>query len=165
MVSTGCPSWFVQQRGFFRCHPAGADPLLRDPDVDPLPPIRSVSPIQTRCLSVRKRGGGAQVVQGRVIRPVELSSLFDDLRDRHRAASTMVLIKRGHQGLRPGRSSVVDPPGAGCCTCGGPRVHRGRTTLADRSTQLEFSTSLRLYQPRPETHNGTWTFPPSPRAT
>src|SRR6478672_9825188 len=33
--------------------------------------------------------------------------------------STMVLIKRGHRGLRPGRRSVLEPPGAGCCTCGG----------------------------------------------
>ncbi len=52
---------------------------------------RAISYLVERGLLVRRRGVGTQVVQPKVKRPVELSSLFDDLRKNGRAPRTEVL--------------------------------------------------------------------------
>lgn len=52
---------------------------------------RAISYLVERGLLVRRRGVGTQVVQPKVKRPVELSSLFDDLRTSGRAPRTEVL--------------------------------------------------------------------------
>lgn len=52
---------------------------------------RAIEYLVDRGLLVRKRGVGTQVVQPKVRRPVELSSLFDDLRAAGRAPRTEVL--------------------------------------------------------------------------
>jgi len=53
---------------------------------------RAMQELVTRGLLVRKRGVGTQVVQGRVDRQVQLTSLFDDLVADGRAPETTVLI-------------------------------------------------------------------------
>ncbi|AYY13890.1 GntR family transcriptional regulator [Actinobacteria bacterium YIM 96077] len=52
---------------------------------------RAIEYLVDRGLLVRKRGVGTQVVQPKVRRPVELSSLFDDLRAAGRSPHTQVL--------------------------------------------------------------------------
>ncbi|HEX5995477.1 MAG TPA: GntR family transcriptional regulator [Jiangellales bacterium] len=52
---------------------------------------RAIEYLVDRGLLVRKRGVGTQVVQPKVRRPVELSSLYDDLRDTGREPRTQVL--------------------------------------------------------------------------
>ncbi|HEX6327842.1 MAG TPA: GntR family transcriptional regulator [Jiangellaceae bacterium] len=59
---------------------------------------RAIEYLVDRGLLVRKRGVGTQVVQPKVRRPVELSSLYDDLRDAGREPRTQVL------------SFAVEPP-------------------------------------------------------
>ena len=53
---------------------------------------RAISYLVERGLLVRRRGIGTSVVQPKVKRPVELSSLFDDLRESGRAPRTDVLV-------------------------------------------------------------------------
>jgi DNA-binding GntR family transcriptional regulator len=53
---------------------------------------RAIAELVDKGLLVRKRGVGTQVVHGLITRPVELSSLFEDLRDQYRGPSTVVLI-------------------------------------------------------------------------
>lgn len=52
---------------------------------------RSIQELVDKGLLVRRRGVGTQVVQGQVTRPVELTSLYDDLKDASRVPSTRVL--------------------------------------------------------------------------
>jgi DNA-binding GntR family transcriptional regulator len=52
---------------------------------------RAIEYLVDRGLLVRKRGVGTQVVQPKVRRPIELSSLYDDLRDAGRQPRTDVL--------------------------------------------------------------------------
>ena len=52
---------------------------------------RAIQELVDKGLLVRKRGVGTQVVHGRVTRPVELSSLFDDLATHHQTPTTTVL--------------------------------------------------------------------------
>ncbi|HEX6231861.1 MAG TPA: GntR family transcriptional regulator [Jiangellaceae bacterium] len=52
---------------------------------------RAIEYLVDRGLLVRKRGVGTQVVQPKVRRPIELSSLYDDLRDAGREPRTHVL--------------------------------------------------------------------------
>ena len=59
---------------------------------------RAIEYLVDRGFLVRKRGVGTQVVQPKVRRPVELSSLYDDLRDAGREPRTRVL------------SFAVEPP-------------------------------------------------------
>ncbi|WP_261166836.1 GntR family transcriptional regulator [Microbacterium sp. Marseille-Q6965] len=62
------------------------------------PTVRhAIQTLVNKGLLVRRRGIGTQVVQGRVTRPVELTSLYDDLESTHRTPSTRVLV---HE-LRP----------------------------------------------------------------
>ena len=53
---------------------------------------RALAELVTKGLVVRRRGVGTQVVQGQVSRPVELSSLYDDLLRQGHAPSTVVLL-------------------------------------------------------------------------
>ena len=46
---------------------------------------RAIQELVDKGLLVRKRGVGTQVVHGQVTRPVELTSLFDDLANHHQA--------------------------------------------------------------------------------
>jgi DNA-binding GntR family transcriptional regulator len=52
---------------------------------------RAIQELVDKGLLVRKRGVGTQVVHGQVTRPVELTSLFDDLTRHHQAPTTIVL--------------------------------------------------------------------------
>jgi len=53
---------------------------------------RAIQELVDKGLLVRKRGVGTQVVHGQVTRPVELTSLFDDLTHHHQTPTTQVLI-------------------------------------------------------------------------
>ena len=53
---------------------------------------RAIQELVDKGLLVRKRGVGTQVVHGQVTRPVELTSLFDDLTHHHQTPTTEVLI-------------------------------------------------------------------------
>jgi DNA-binding GntR family transcriptional regulator len=53
---------------------------------------RAIQELVDKGLLVRKRGVGTQVVHGQVTRPVELTSLFDDLTHHHQAPTTKVLV-------------------------------------------------------------------------
>ena len=53
---------------------------------------RAIQELVDKGLLVRKRGVGTQVVRGRVTRPVELTSLFDDLARAAQAPSTTLLV-------------------------------------------------------------------------
>lgn len=52
---------------------------------------RAIQELVDKGLLVRKRGVGTQVVHGQVTRPVELTSLFDDLTSHHQTPTTTVL--------------------------------------------------------------------------
>jgi len=53
---------------------------------------RAIQELVDKGLLVRKRGVGTQVVHGQVTRPVELTSLFDDLVRAHQVPKTALLI-------------------------------------------------------------------------
>ncbi|MGO1948742.1 MAG: GntR family transcriptional regulator [Mycobacteriaceae bacterium] len=53
---------------------------------------RAIQELVDKGLLVRRRGIGTQVVQSHVTRPVELTSLFNDLQESHRNPSTHVLV-------------------------------------------------------------------------
>lgn len=53
---------------------------------------RSIQALVDKGLLVRRRGIGTQVVQGQVPRPLELSSLYDELKETDRAPATRVLL-------------------------------------------------------------------------
>ncbi|MBX3087437.1 MAG: GntR family transcriptional regulator [Cryobacterium sp.] len=53
---------------------------------------RAIQELVDHGLLVRRRGVGTQVVQGRVIRKVELTSLYDDLYKNNQAPTTRVLL-------------------------------------------------------------------------
>jgi DNA-binding GntR family transcriptional regulator len=52
---------------------------------------KAIEELVAKGLLVRKRGVGTQVVQGQLQRPVELSSLFDDLTKSHQRPTTRVV--------------------------------------------------------------------------
>jgi DNA-binding GntR family transcriptional regulator len=52
---------------------------------------RAIQELVDKGLLVRKRGVGTQVVHGQVNRPVELTSLYDDLTTHHQSPTTIVL--------------------------------------------------------------------------
>jgi DNA-binding GntR family transcriptional regulator len=53
---------------------------------------RAIQELVDKGLLVRKRGVGTQVVHGQVTRPVELTSLFDDLLRGNQAPRTTLLV-------------------------------------------------------------------------
>lgn len=52
---------------------------------------RAIQELVDKGLLVRRRGIGTQVVQGQVMRPVELTSLYEDLKNSHHTPGTEVL--------------------------------------------------------------------------
>ncbi len=52
---------------------------------------RAIQELVDKGLLVRRRGVGTQVVQGQVTRPVELTSLYEDLQSTHHQPATRVL--------------------------------------------------------------------------
>src|SRR6478752_2310403 len=54
---------------------------------------RAIQELVDKGLLVRKRGVGTQVVHGEVSRPVELTSLFDDLKRNGQSPQTTLLLK------------------------------------------------------------------------
>ena len=69
---------------------------------------RAIEALVGQGLLVRKRGVGTQVVQSQVKRPVELSSLFDDLASSGRRPTTAVL-SCGEDAGRRGRGRRAGP--------------------------------------------------------
>lgn len=65
---------------------------------------RAIQELVDKGLLVRRRGVGTQVVQGRVTRPVELTSLYEDLQSGDHAPSTRVLA---HE-IRPATEDVAE---------------------------------------------------------
>lgn len=55
---------------------------------------RAIQELVARGLLVRKRGVGTQVVRGQVKRPVELTSLYDDLSRRRQQPSTRLVSRQ-----------------------------------------------------------------------
>jgi DNA-binding GntR family transcriptional regulator len=68
---------------------------------------KAIEELVAKGLLVRKRGVGTQVVQGQLQRPVELSSLFDDLTKNHQRPSTDVASCE----MVPADDSVADALG------------------------------------------------------
>ena len=68
---------------------------------------QAIQSLVDRGLLVRRRGVGTQVVQGRVRRPVRLSSLYDDLVTSGQQPTTQVL----HRGLEPAGADVAEALG------------------------------------------------------
>ena len=83
-----------------------------------------------RGLLVRKRGVGTQVVRAQVDRPLELTSLHDDLRRGGRAPTTTVLeLDEVPAGAEPARGAAARDRHArhrGCAGCGWPTASRSR---------------------------------------
>lgn len=65
---------------------------------------RAMEELVGKGLLVRRRGIGTQVVQGQVTRPVELTSLYEDLKGTHHEPGTRVL----GLGIRPAEPAVSD---------------------------------------------------------
>lgn len=65
---------------------------------------RAIQELVDKGLLVRRRGIGTQVVQGQVTRPVELTSLYEDLRSSHHEPGTRVLAFE----QRPASQSVAE---------------------------------------------------------
>ena len=91
---------------------------------------RAIQYLVERGMLVRKRGVGTQVVHPKVRRPVELSSLYDDLVTSDRAPRTEVLDLRvipATPGDRRRRSrSPPAPRSPGSSGCGTPAASRSR---------------------------------------
>jgi len=85
---------------------------------------RAIAELVDKGLLVRKRGVGTQVVHGLITRPVELTSLFEDLRDQHRAPSTTVLINEISPATDGVAAQLSIPPGT-------PVLHLRRLRLAE----------------------------------
>ena len=65
---------------------------------------RAMESLVDKGLLVRRRGIGTQVVQGQVTRQVELTSLFEDLKNSHHEPGTRVL----EHGVRPADATVAE---------------------------------------------------------
>lgn len=87
---------------------------------------RAIQDLVDHGLVVRRRGIGTQVVQGHITRPVELTSLFDDLVRAHHVATTR-LLERGRERARSDvAESLAIPRGT-------PVIRLRRLRLADES--------------------------------
>jgi DNA-binding GntR family transcriptional regulator len=85
---------------------------------------RAIQELVSKGLLVRKRGVGTQVVHARVKRPVELTSLYDDLSRSKQRPTTLVLL---HEEV-PAPDEVAVRLGL---PVGAPAVHLERLRLAD----------------------------------
>ncbi len=68
---------------------------------------RAMQELVDKGLLVRRRGIGTQVVQGQVTRPVELTSLYEDLKSAHHEPGTRVL----EHDTRPAAANVAEALG------------------------------------------------------
>ena len=73
---------------------------------------RAIQELVDKGLLVRKRGVGTQVVHGRVSRPVELTSLFDDLSAHQRTPRTEVLGNEVVGASDEAAAMLAVPPGS-----------------------------------------------------
>ena len=73
---------------------------------------RAIQELVDKGLLVRKRGVGTQVVHGQVTRPVELTSLFDDLTTHHQTPTTVVLTNEVIQATDEVGVMLAIPPEA-----------------------------------------------------
>ena len=80
---------------------------------------RAIQELVDKGLLVRRRGVGTRVVQGRISRPLELTSLFDDLRQQGRAPATTVLINEITRATARSPPGCRSGPGTRCCICVG----------------------------------------------
>ncbi len=87
---------------------------------------RAIQELVDKGLLVRKRGVGTQVVHGKVRRELELTSLYDDLRDTGQRPTTQVLVNR----LAPAPPEVAEELGL---TPGDEVLHLERLRCADGS--------------------------------
>ena len=79
---------------------------------------RAIQELVDKGLLVRKRGVGTQVVHGQVTRPVELTSLFDDLTSHHQTPTTVVLTNEIVTAIgRSRRDAGGRSRQPRCCTC------------------------------------------------
>ena len=73
---------------------------------------RAIQELVDKGLLVRKRGVGTQVVHGQVTRPVELTSLFDDLTSHHQTPTTVVLTNEIVDATDEVAAMLAVPPGS-----------------------------------------------------
>jgi DNA-binding GntR family transcriptional regulator len=73
---------------------------------------RAIQELVDKGLLVRKRGVGTQVVHGQVTRPVELTSLFDDLTSHHQTPTTTVLANETIRATDEVAVMLAVPPGS-----------------------------------------------------
>lgn len=73
---------------------------------------RAIQELVDKGLLVRKRGVGTQVVHGQVTRPVELTSLFDDLTRAHQSPRTTLLVNEMVVASETVSHFLDVPPGA-----------------------------------------------------
>lgn len=73
---------------------------------------RAIQELVDKGLLVRKRGVGTQVVHGQVSRPVELTSLFDDLSAHHRTPHTEILGNEVARASDEVAAMLAVPPGS-----------------------------------------------------
>lgn len=73
---------------------------------------RALQELVDRGLLVRRRGIGTQVVQGRVTRPVELTSLFEDLKNADHDPTTSLLSHEIFAATEPIADSLGVAPGS-----------------------------------------------------
>lgn len=85
---------------------------------------RAIQDVVDKGLLVRRRGVGTQVVQGQVTRDVELTSLYEDLRNSHREPTTRVLTLD----VRPAPPDVAEALGI---APGDETVHLRRLRLTE----------------------------------
>ncbi len=90
---------------------------------------RAIEYLVGRGLLVRKRGIGTQVVQAKVTREVELTSLYDDLATTGRDPSSTVISFGTEPAPTRSRSSSASRPGRRCTSssgCATPTASRSR---------------------------------------
>lgn len=85
---------------------------------------RAIQELVDKGLLVRRRGIGTQVVQGQMTRPVELTSLYEDLLSTRHEPGTRVL----DSGLRPADESVAEALGV---AVGSEVMHFRRQRFSD----------------------------------
>ncbi|MFT4234930.1 MAG: GntR family transcriptional regulator [Microbacterium sp.] len=72
---------------------------------------RAIQEVVDKGLLVRRRGVGTQVVQGQVTRPVELTSLFEDLKGTHHEPGTKLLLQERRPASDEAAAALSVKPG------------------------------------------------------
>lgn len=73
---------------------------------------RAMEELVDKGLLVRRRGIGTQVVQGQVTRPVELTSLYEDLKSAHHEPGTTVLLQETRVAEKEVATALTLPAGS-----------------------------------------------------